>query len=159
MSNLDNQLKNLLFILAQENLKSSQSSSSNSQGINNTNFSGNGMGYSLPNSLNLLNGLNGMNIQGGINLSTALQYQELMRNVQIYELLKKQSNLGLSTHGMAPLDQIIPDQKIWEISNNLAPSTNISENRIKIEEKLDHDIHKALSIKVSSKYLKYLFRK
>ena len=38
-------------------------------------------------------------------------------------------------------------------------STNISENRIKIEEKLDHDIHKALSIKVSSKYLKYLFRK
>jgi hypothetical protein len=152
MSSIDNQLKNLLYILAQDNLKASQTPPSNSQVLNNTSFLGNGMGYSLPNSLNLLNGLNGMNIQGGLNLSTALQYQELMRNVQLYELLKKQSGLTLSTQGVAPFDQIMPDQKIWEISNNVVPSTNISENKLKIEEKHEEAMHLALNIKVNPNF-------
>ena len=152
----------MLFLIAQENLRQGQNNLiNNTGGLGNLPFSGLGLGGLGYNNMNPLNGLTNNN--NSLNYYATLQYQELLRNMQLFDILQKQamSQVPMSQQQAEPVpqNQIMgefpqnphPPQnhqisQISQISQNLQINNNAQSNSIEKEIKKEEQFEEAVNM-------------
>jgi hypothetical protein len=120
---MDSQTKNLLFLIAQENLRQGQNNLiNNTGGLGNLPFLGLGLGSLGYNNMNALNGLTNNN--NSLNYYATLQYQELLRNMQLFDILQKQAMSQVPMSQQQQAEPVHQNQIMCEFPQNPHPPQN-----------------------------------